>query len=660
MSRLLIARGPSTGVSYELGDRTRIGRLGENEIQLPDPNVSRIHAEITRDGDRYVIVDRGSKNGIIVNGAPTAEHTLQPGDQVTIGAVTFAYNSPLEIRNARHSCTHVYFLPVLEETEAPVSGQPAHSVNCSDAMQGLAKILAGSQRSLTSITDPICEHTRELLDADQVLLFLRDYPGGRLHPVNASPGDDAAYMGQGFIERCDAEEKAGAYSLTLDASALADLAVAADVPFETTQPLPGRADSKSKSNDTGYSPVFVAELAPEPDHAAEIDNENHMNYTYLCAPVGIPVQGVLVAVKRNGSGWSPDALGSLQAIAALTALPVIAARSAAVRDGMPEADTHLDVEQRTSATRSLRMQEIYNSARRSAEGNAPILLTGETGTGKETLARYIHECSSRSSAPFIVVRCSSIPEEKLEQELFGWREVADDGSVITHAGRVEYAMGGTLMLEEVSALSLAFQPKLLRFIQDRAYYRVGSHCAIEADLKLIASTSVDLAAAVRSGNFREDLWYRLNVVPFHIPPLRERREDIAPLMDFFVQLHARRLNRHVIGTNDGSVALLQKYDWPGNIRELNNAAERAVLLAEGKVLSTSDFSHIEEARRQLNAKSDLERKRDTRPLAEVERQHIIVALKKHNFNQARAAEALGLHRNTLRNKIIEYGIEIPK
>jgi DNA-binding NtrC family response regulator len=356
--------------------------------------------------------------------------------------------------------------------------------------------------------------------------------------------------------------------------------------------------------------------------------------------------------------FSASTVAELKMAAVFTALTIQASRPPS-----PPASSEtaaLDAEQRSASTRSLRMQEIYNSARRSASGNAPILVTGERGTGKETLARFIHESSERAEGPFVVIQCAAISPGDLEKELFGEEQQGDDGELLIMPGKIDEAAGGTLFLQEVGELDLAFQPKLLRFVQDNAYTRIGSDCAAMSDVKIIATSSIDLAAAVRSGNFREDLWYRLNVVPFHMPPLRERREDVAPLLDFFIQYYSVRFNKRVIGTNDSAISLLQKYDWPGNIRELNNAVERAVLLAESKVLSTSDFAHIEEARRQLNAKSDLERKRDTRPLAEVERQHIIIALKKHNFNQARAAEALGLHRNTLRNKIIEYGIQIPK
>lgn len=320
----------------------------------------------------------------------------------------------------------------------------------------------------------------------------------------------------------------------------------------------------------------------------------------------------------------------------------------------------LNAEQRAASTRSLRMQEIYNTARISAHGPGTVLITGEMGTGKETLARFIHETSPHADGPFVVVNCAAIPPELFELELFGSEKDAEEPDGCTRPGKVEMAIGGTLFLDEVGELELSLQPKLLRFLQDQAFYRVGATHAVKANVKVIAATTLDLAAAVRAGKFREDLWYRLNVVPFHMPSLRERREDIRPLVDFFIARHAQRLNRRMLGANDSTIGLLQKYDWPGNIRELDNAVERAVLLCDSKILSNSDFANIEEARRRLNSQADLERKRDTKPLAEVERQHIIIALKKHNFNQARAAEALGLHRNTLRNKIIEYGIDISK
>jgi transcriptional regulator with PAS, ATPase and Fis domain len=382
----------------------------------------------------------------------------------------------------------------------------------------------------------------------------------------------------------------------------------------------------------------------------------------LVAPVVVDGQtiAVLLVERAEANAYSLKDLGLLQAAARLTAGTLQAAqlmdrlRQAAATPSEPTDPTQF------LPSRNERVIEIFEAARRASDSDVTVLLTGESGTGKEVLARHIHSCSRRAKGPFVAVNCSAIPANLFESELFGHEKGAFTGADRTAIGKVESAHGGTIMLDEVGELEMPLQPKLLRFLQDKAFYRVGGTRAIDADVRVIAATNQDLAALVREGKFREDLFYRLNVVPFHLPPLRERREDIAQMVDHLLARHSKRLGRKIIGANDAAISLLQKYDWPGNIRELENAVERAIILAQAKILTAGDFGHIDEARRRVKELGDLERKRETRPLEEVERMHILAALKRFNFNQARAAEALGVHRNTLRNKIIEYGIEIQK
>jgi transcriptional regulator with PAS, ATPase and Fis domain len=369
---------------------------------------------------------------------------------------------------------------------------------------------------------------------------------------------------------------------------------------------------------------------------------------------------VLLVERAEANAYSLKDLGLLQAAARLSAGTLQAAQLADRLSRVALAEASTADPANFLPSRNDRMVEIFEAARRAADSNVTILVTGESGTGKEVLARHIHEASSRARGPFLAVNCSAIPSQLFESELFGHEKGAFTGADRTTIGKVEAAHGGTLLLDEVGELELPLQPKLLRFLQDKAFYRVGGSRAIEADVRVVAATNQDLAGLVREGKFREDLFYRLNVVPFHLPPLRERREDIAQMVDHLIARHSKRLGRKIIGANDAAISLLQKYDWPGNIRELENAVERAIILAQAKILTATDFGHIDEARRRVKELGDLERKRETRPLEEVEKMHILAALKRYNFNQARAAEALGVHRNTLRNKIIEYGIEIQK
>jgi len=650
MARLLITKGLNAGVTYELGGRTRIGRLGENEIQVPDPNVSRLHAEVVEDGNVFTIFDRGSKNGVLINGQEIAEKALSAGDEIIIGGSTFIFNPDFHIQNSRYSNNSVLLLEPQDGSGSNIItlDGTAAAGDSAGLVEAIASIFSGPPGSLATLTEHIASNLMNLFGATGTAVFARENENVPLHPIQVVPASHTVFVDNSLLMQCVAEKVAIAVVETISAPP-----GSAALLEEAATPVNGKS-----LDDTGKRALAKAS---KQDNSAGTNTAQTSTTAIMVAPMisGDDVVGTLLIVRDGDKPYEKQDLALLQSIATIACHSIESVRMSE-RARIDNTTSTLDTDQRAASTRSLRMQEIYNSAKRSAESAGTVLITGENGTGKETLARFIHDNGSRSTGPFVVFNCAAIPVESFETELYGSESVTDGGAINIISGKVEEAQGGTLFLCEVGELDLSVQPKLLRFIQDRAYYRKGGKRAVQSNVRIIASATVDLAAAVRAGKFREDLWYRLNVVPFLMPPLRERREDIGPLLDFFINKHSNSLGRKVLGANDTTIALLQKYDWPGNIRELNNAVERAVLLAENKVLSIGDFAFIEEARRRLNSQADLERKRDTKPLAEVERQHIMIALKKHNFNQARAAEALGLHRNTLRNKIIEYGIEIAK
>ncbi len=651
MSRLLIINGPNVGVTYELGDRTRIGRLGENEIQVPDSNVSRIHSEIVLENNAYVIYDRASKNGVIINGEHAAQQTLQAGDEIVIGGSTFLFDGDLKIHNARFSNNSVYFLADsgddITQSAISLDKLAGSGRELSDRMLEIAKIFAGPSEPVPAMVERMCERIRVYFQADHAILFLKVTNEAEMRPYEAAPHNEPVCVNAGLLNRVTTEKR----PLSLTELQKAPTGCGFNQDDEPASEAP-EVTEHTPSNSVADRPKRSPRRGKHPED---------IPVSMICAPLmaDAEVTGLLLVSRQHPDPFPIGSLAILECMAAFAAIQVQTNTAPDTADSCHSV-MHLNAEQRAASTRSLRMQEIYNSARRSADGPGTVLITGEIGTGKETLARFIHESSSHADGPSTVVNCAAIRPEDFETEFFGREKDAENPDRPLVPGKVEQAIGGTLFLDEVGALDISLQPKLLRFLQDRAFYRVGGTNAVEADIKVIAASTLDLAAAVRAGKFREDLWYRLNVVPFHMPPLRERREDIGPLVDFFIARHSHRFNRRVLGANDSTINMLQKYDWPGNIRELDNAVERAVLLCDSKILSNSDFLNIEEARRRLNSQADLERKRDTKPLADVERQHIMIALKKHNYNQARAAEALGLHRNTLRNKVIEYGIEIPK
>lgn len=301
------------------------------------------------------------------------------------------------------------------------------------------------------------------------------------------------------------------------------------------------------------------------------------------------------------------------------------------------------------------IHKVLEDVRRVAPTDSTVLITGETGVGKELIARAVHIASRRREAPFVKVNCAAIPEGLLESELFGHERGAFTGAVTTKPGRFELAHRGTVFLDEVGELPFHLQPKLLGVLQETAFERVGGVRTIKTDVRVVAATNKDLDAAVREGAFRADLYYRLNVVPLHVPPLRERREDIAPLAEYFLKKYSAKLGREPAVLSLEAISALCRHDWPGNIRELENVMERAALMTE---TGTIDILHLPEGFRAAGEEGDpfnlKERVGSVSRLAE--KQMIIEALEKTGDNRTRAAGLLGISRRALQKKIKEYGL----
>ncbi|MCX7982567.1 MAG: sigma-54 dependent transcriptional regulator [Syntrophales bacterium] len=306
--------------------------------------------------------------------------------------------------------------------------------------------------------------------------------------------------------------------------------------------------------------------------------------------------------------------------------------------------------------RSAVMESIVNMVSRVAPSKATILLQGESGTGKELFARLIHQISPRSSRPMLTVNCGALNENLLESELFGHERGAFTGAVTRRIGRVEEADGGTLFLDEVGDLPLSIQVKLLRFLQDREFQRLGGNQTLFADVRIVSATNRDLEKMVKEGKFREDLYYRLNVVNIKIPPLRERKEDIPPLIDHFVEKYARENGKEVVGLSGEARDLLLKYDYPGNVRELENIIERAVVIARDEFISVEDLPFGEGTwfLEQEERKSDGLLKNT---IEELEKKMILEAMVKASHNQTRAAEILGISERMLRYKLKKYNLK---
>ncbi len=307
------------------------------------------------------------------------------------------------------------------------------------------------------------------------------------------------------------------------------------------------------------------------------------------------------------------------------------------------------------------MQEVYKTVGKVAKADATVLITGESGTGKELVAEALHYNSNRRSGPIVKVSCAALPETLLEAELFGHEKGSFTGAMTQRRGRFEMADKGTIFLDEIGEMSLPTQTKLLRVLQERKIERVGSSLPIKVDIRIICATNKDLQRQVEQQKFRDDLFYRLNVINIHMPPLRDRKEDIPALVEHFLAKHRYSATAQPAAISEEALKRLMEYDWPGNVRELENVVERAVVLSRGQIITSRELpfgdhdagDHEEDGGDEVSVEKSFFKK----SVAQFEKDLIMKALRDANGNRSKAAEMLGIYRRLLYAKIKEYGLE---
>jgi len=405
-------------------------------------------------------------------------------------------------------------------------------------------------------------------------------------------------------------------------------------------------------------PVIVQDVRENNDFFRGIDDKSSFQTRGIIAAPLIYKNEVIGVVevlnKEGGQSFDEDDLSLLQIFANLAAHAAHNAQEheSLAREKRALLETVKGQLQIIGSSPALRnVQDLIN---RVAGSNATCLLLGETGTGKEVTARQIHQISPRRDRAFIAINCAALPETLLESELFGHEKGSFTGAISQKIGRFELADGGTLFLDEIGDISANTQVKLLRVLQEREFVRVGGTKTISTDVRIITATNRDLRAAVDAKSFREDLYYRLNVFPIQLPPLRQRREDIPLLVEHFVNLAAISLNCTKPRCGDDVMSMLVGYNWPGNIRELQNVMERAVLLADGGVITPAHLPR-EIAGEPMPATLD----KAESSLWGYEKAMIIKALRESGWNQSKAARALGISRDNLRYRVKKYEIEKP-
>ncbi|HEX4679728.1 MAG TPA: sigma-54 dependent transcriptional regulator [Gaiellaceae bacterium] len=308
------------------------------------------------------------------------------------------------------------------------------------------------------------------------------------------------------------------------------------------------------------------------------------------------------------------------------------------------------------------MQEVYKTIGKVAKADATVLITGESGTGKELVAEALHFNSNRRSGPMVKVSCAALPETLLEAELFGHEKGSFTGAMTQRRGRFEMADKGTIFLDEIGEMTVPTQTKLLRVLQERKIERIGSNLPIKVDIRIIVATNKDLQKQVEQSKFRDDLYYRLNVINIHMPPLRDRKEDIPSLVEHFLAKHRYSATAQPAAISEEAIRRLMEYNWPGNVRELENVIERAVVLSRGQIITSRelpfgdhDAAEGEEGETEADAKGDSSFFKKS--VAQFEKDLIMKALRDANGNRSKAAEMLGIYRRLLYAKIKEYGLE---
>jgi Nif-specific regulatory protein len=437
-----------------------------------------------------------------------------------------------------------------------------------------------------------------------------------------------------------------------------------EVRFPATQGIAGWVIREGKSE-------IVLDTDRDPRFYRDVDvHTGTKTRSIICAPLRTKDRtlGVLEAINKRQGVFTTDDVRLLEAFANQLALALENARLIqelqAARERLSEENRYLReamaqrMQFETLVGEGPKMQEVYRLVELVLNTPATVLLTGESGTGKELIARVIHYQGPRAKGPFIAVNCAAIPETLLEAELFGYERGAFTGATQRKPGRFELASSGTLFLDEIADMSAVLQAKLLRVLQQREFERVGGTETLKTDARIVAATNQSLDQLMAEGKFRTDLYYRLNVYPIFLPPLRERQEDLGPLTMFFLKRYSQELKKEVLGISKEAMGLLERYTWPGNVRELENVIERAVILCQGKVVTPQELPSLREHLRAPVLSSEAFRLPPSGlVLSDLEKELIRQALEQTHQNKSHAAKKLGLSRTQLRTRMRQYGLE---
>ncbi len=628
--RLLVLAGPLKDSTIHLADgETTVGREPTNSVVIIDPSVSRHHCLLRLEPDGcFQIKDMDSRNGTVVNGVPVKEQGLRHGDQISIGDSSFLFQleEQLEERTIPNQVEFdegrltadtrviyprdvVYLQPQRLLEELPATSQVAQNLG---ALLKISRVVHAI-RDLEELQSQLLALIFEVIPAERGAILLSENAGQEFSSFHART-------------RQSGQPRQVRVSRTIVSQVMKEnvAILGVDVPSGKLRNVESLAD-------------------------AEV-------HSLLCVPLTVfqkPIGCIYLDSTRSTSRFSEDHLQLTAAVAGLSAVALDNARRVQWLEQENQRLTLEVTQEQSLIGESPRMKEIYQFLVKVAPTDSTVLIAGESGTGKELAARALHRKSPRSSRPFVAINCAAIPESLLESDLFGHERGAFTGAASLKKGRLEVADGGVVFLDEIGELAPALQVKLLRVLQEREFERLGGTRPIRVDIRLIAATNRDLHEAVRKGEFRQDLYYRLAVVKLAMPALREHKEDIPLLTRHFVQKYAKRCNIKPKPVSPEAMSLLTHYDWPGNIRELENAIERALVLGSSDMLLAEDLpeSLLE------HAPAEVEQGNYHAKVKELKKELIVAAVEQTRGNYVEAAAILGVHPNYLHRLIRNLGLK---
>lgn len=608
-ARLAAISGKLKGAIITIKDDSFvIGREVAANLCIADASVSRRHSLIEKQGENLVISDLESLNGTFVNDVPVRTRVLEHGDRVRIGESQFLYLEHEGATTSKSSLVKLDGTKVMSGATVQVRFDDAFYLMARD-LSALMKISTtiNAIRGLEALQERLLELLFEVVPAQYGAIVLVD--------------DDTLGSGTVFgLDRTHGKDCTVTVSATIAQQVLRD----------------GVALLASNSLGSDFTSDSLIESATA---------------SVLCVPLIMLDRklGVLyLATSVSDHQFNKDHLQLVTAISGIAAVAIENARRFEWLESENQrllADVNIE---HNMIGESGVMQRVYHFISKVAPTDSTVLIEGESGTGKELAARAIHRNSKRADKPFIAVNCAALAESLLESELFGHEKGAFTGAQSQKKGRLEIADGGTLFLDEIGELSPFLQVKLLRVLQEREFERVGGNVSIKVDIRLIAATNKNLEEAIEAGQFRQDLFYRLNVVSFEMPALRQRREDIGLLASYFVVKYGIKCNRKLKGISAEARERLSAYDWPGNVRELENAIERAVVLGTTDTILPDDLPEAILERHMLNVDQPASY-HDA--VTHTKKQIILQAIEQAHGSFTDAAKALGVHPNYLHRLI---------